>query len=125
MAQRMICGGEHGVEKHSLVKCWSAHQEQGGAWLGEGKREPWHVGVLLSVPMHGWRCPTPTLSRVAGQNLKVHVANMWGGIYPFKCPASKCGAKGYQGMVKEGSPQSHGHFLFSHGAEMKERVEVT
>ena len=35
MAQRLIRESEHGAEKHSLVKCWGAHQEQGGAQLGE------------------------------------------------------------------------------------------
>jgi len=124
MAQRMIGEGERGTEKRSLVKCWNAHKQQGGAWLGEGKREPWHVEVLLSVPMCGWRCPTPMLSRVAGKNLKVHGANTWGEIYLFKCPASKCGFRGYQGVVKEGSPHSHGQFLFSHGEARKEIVQV-
>lgn len=89
-----------------------------------GKKEPWHMGVLLSVHLCGWRCPAPMLSRVAGQDLNVHMTSTWGGIYPSECLASNCDAKGYSGIVKEGSRQSHGHFLFKHGGGKKGIVGV-
>lgn len=88
--------------------------------LGKGRA----CGNVVEFP-HGWIMnPTPMLSTASEQNLKVCVANTWRGIYPSKCPASKCGAKGYQGTVKEGSPQSHGQFLFSHREGRKESVGI-
>lgn len=65
MAQRMICEGARGVKK-----CWSAHQEQGGAWLG-AKHGALACGNVVECP-HAWMEVTNP-NAVESSNLKVHV----------------------------------------------------